>query len=218
MKKKCRRCNIEFETNSDNFYHRKTSKDSWETICKICNKKEKRRKNIHVDKDGNILCLVCKEYKEPLKFNISGNNLHRNYRDGRCIDCKKKQAEKRKITNKGNGSIERMLLSRYLGLKERAKKKGLIVDFQKEFLLELWNKQKGYCAISGIKMTYENFKGRVFTNISVDRIDSSKGYIKENIQLICMAVNQMKSDLTLDELLYFCEKIYSNFGLNYEEY
>ena len=56
-------------------------------------------------------------------------------------------------------------------------------------------------------MTYYFDSGRVPTNLSVDRIDSSLGYIKGNIQLVCMAVNQMKSDLTVEQLKYFCKSI-----------
>ena len=56
------------------------------------------------------------------------------------------------------------------------------------------------------------FKGRIFTNVSVDRIDSNKGYTKNNVQLVCMAINQMKSDMSIEELLYFCEHIVYNNG------
>lgn len=51
---------------------------------------------------------------------------------------------------------------------------------------------------------------RVPTNISVDRIDPKQGYIKGNLQLVCMAVNQMKSDLTIEQLKYFCRSILQN--------
>lgn len=79
------------------------------------------------------------------------------------------------------------------------------IDLQ--YLHELWDKQKGLCALSGMPMTYYFDSGRVPTNLSVDRIDSSLGYIKGNIQLVCMAVNQMKSDLTVEQLKYFCKSI-----------
>jgi hypothetical protein len=59
-------------------------------------------------------------------------------------------------------------------------------------------------------MTSLSNTGRILTNLSIDRIDSKKGYIKDNIQFVCMAVNQMKSDLTLDELYFFCESILKN--------
>lgn len=43
-------------------------------------------------------------------------------------------------------------------------------------------------------MTFYLDNGRTFTNISIDRITPNLGYTKENIQLVCMAVNQMKSN------------------------
>lgn len=56
-------------------------------------------------------------------------------------------------------------------------------------------------------MTYKIDNGRSHTNVSIDRIDSDKGYTIDNVQLVCMAVNQMKSDLTNEELMYFCNNI-----------
>lgn len=75
---------------------------------------------------------------------------------------------------------------------------------------ELWNKQNGLCAISNIPMTYTFNSGRIPTNVSVDRIDSNKSYTKNNIQLVCMAVNQMKSDLDMITFYRFCEAILLN--------
>ena len=43
--------------------------------------------------------------------------------------------------------------------------------------------------------------------ISPDRIDSSKGYTKDNIQFVCNRVNAMKNNMNTEELLYFCKKI-----------
>lgn len=56
-------------------------------------------------------------------------------------------------------------------------------------------------------MTYELDSGRVYTNVSIDQIDPSKGYTLNNIQLVCMGVNQMKSDLDMNTLLYLCNAI-----------
>ena len=56
-------------------------------------------------------------------------------------------------------------------------------------------------------MTYEMDNGRVYTNVSIDQIDPGKGYTKDNIQLICMGVNQMKSDLSMSELLFLCKQV-----------
>jgi hypothetical protein len=42
---------------------------------------------------------------------------------------------------------------------------------------------------------------------SLDRIDSTKGYSKDNIQIVCAQVNLMKHELTINELKFWCEKI-----------
>lgn len=56
-------------------------------------------------------------------------------------------------------------------------------------------------------MTYKFYEGRVNTNLSIDRIDSAKGYTRDNVQLVTMAANQMKNDLTIDELVGMCKRI-----------
>lgn len=49
--------------------------------------------------------------------------------------------------------------------------------------------------------------GRTPTNISIDKINRNLGYTKDNVQLVCMACNQMKSDLSDDMLYFFCKQI-----------
>lgn len=56
--------------------------------------------------------------------------------------------------------------------------------------------------------TYED--GRIPTNVSVDRIDSKKGYTRDNVQLVCMAINQMKSDLDNNTFYNLCKAVYRN--------
>ena len=43
--------------------------------------------------------------------------------------------------------------------------------------------------------------------VSVDRVDSTKGYTKSNIVLCCWAVNNIKQDLTVEELKYWSKLI-----------
>lgn len=53
----------------------------------------------------------------------------------------------------------------------------------------------------------KSYDGRTNTNVSIDRIDSSKGYTKDNIWLICSAVNFMKSNLNLEEFKQYCQAV-----------
>lgn len=76
----------------------------------------------------------------------------------------------------------------------------------------MYNSQKGLCALSGKEMTYFSGIGRVPTNISIDRIDSSIGYEELNIQLVCIQANKMKAELLQNDLLDWCSNI-----INYDK-
>jgi hypothetical protein len=207
MCKKCTKCNTEYSTNVEEHFHKKhNTKDGLNNICRYCCL-ENRHKVPHVNEDGSILCTRCLIYKENDEFDINDKKWYRKNKDNRCKVCKKKQYHKRRIQNRGDNGIERLLTERYCALRDRAKTKGMIVGFERGYLKELWELQNGICAISGIEMTTVVFNGRVPTNISVDRKDSNIGYTKENVQLVCMAVNQMKNDLSQEELIFFCNKI-----------
>lgn len=78
----------------------------------------------------------------------------------------------------------------------------------KEFTKSTKNKQ---CALTKFPMTliWGNGKKNIY-NLSVDRIDSSKGYTKDNIQLVCAAANMMKGYMEYNDLIHFCEAIIKN--------
>jgi len=80
----------------------------------------------------------------------------------------------------------------------------------KEFLHNLYYKQKGKCALSGIQMTHIMGQGRVNTNISIDRINSKLGYTENNVRLVCVIVNIMKHTSSDNELFYWCLTILNN--------
>jgi hypothetical protein len=74
-------------------------------------------------------------------------------------------------------------------------------------ILQMFYSQEGKCAISGVKMTWGFGRGRVSTNVSIDRVDSSKGYTVDNVQLVCDYVNCMKLDQPQEKFIQWCEII-----------
>lgn len=166
-----------------------------------------RSKFKQFDEDGNLLCHSCKQYKPLDCFDKNIDKWFRAEKDSRCKECKRNAYLRRKEKNRGSKDLNRLLYERFHGLKDRARKKDIQCNIDLQYLHELQNTQKGLCALSGIPMTYYFDSGRVPTNVSVDRINSNLGYIKGNLQLVCMAVNQMKSDLTIEQLKYFCKSI-----------
>ena len=79
-----------------------------------------------------------------------------------------------------------------------------------EDILNLYEQQRGLCALSGVEMTYRTGVGRVKTNMSLDRIEAGGPYIKENVRLVCTHANTIRNDLTDEEMLWWCNKIIQN--------
>lgn len=94
--------------------------------------------------------------------------------------------------------------------KSRAKAKALPIDIDVDYLLELWDKQEGYCAITGSVLTHHRMgsgaRERNF-NVSLDQKEPSKGYTKGNVQLICLRVNLLKSDMDSAEFYWWIKTL-----------
>jgi hypothetical protein len=84
------------------------------------------------------------------------------------------------------------------------------VNITSEYLDELYEKQNGKCALTGLSIeasiTNTKNRGRVWT-ASVDRIDSSKDYVEGNVQWLHKDINRMKWDLDTDKFIELCKLV-----------
>ena len=64
-----------------------------------------------------------------------------------------------------------------------------------------------FCPLLNIKLTFEYSLETRDSYYSLDRIDSNKGYIKGNVQVMSIKANTMKNAATHDELLTFAINI-----------
>ena len=211
LQQQCDVCGRLLDKNISNFrkYSRKTNGLNIHTTCRDC---EDRIKLNTEWKDGKLLCHICGEYKEPSEFTYAGANKYtlRQNKECRCSSCKLEQRKAAIATYDNDVKLEKVLQARWLAAKSRAIDKSIPFTITKEDLLTVWKAQNGKCAISGLDMTYELGEGRIYTNVSIDQIMPSKGYTIDNIQLVCMAVNQLKSDLDMDTILILCSAIVDN--------
>lgn len=84
------------------------------------------------------------------------------------------------------------------------------VEVSLEYLLDVWENQKGICVYSGVQLVLPNKKSSKHEMASLDRIDSSKGYIEGNIQFISAAMNYMKNTMSHEETVELCKIIASH--------
>lgn len=90
-------------------------------------------------------------------------------------------------------SVRGRLYSVFHKSQQRSKLKNLVHGIDFEFVLSLWGKQQGKCAVTGIEMTLErNPPGKRFFlpwSPSLDKIDASGLYTEGNVRLVCVVVN-----------------------------
>jgi len=107
----------------------------------------------------------------------------------------------------GCGNIATWMVGR---LKTNAKRKH--VNFSSclgcSALWELYKRQGGRCALTGLEIIFppHSYK-RSQGTASLDRTDSSKGYVPDNVQWVHKDVNNVKGSLSLKRLLFLCKKI-----------
>jgi len=103
------------------------------------------------------------------------------------------------------------------GIKKRARLKGHEYSVSAKYLWELYEAQGGKCSISGepIGFVKPYAKNERLQTASLDRIDSSKGYIEGNLQWVHKYVNNMKMSLDQGVFIRMCKKISENNEVTY---
>lgn len=89
------------------------------------------------------------------------------------------------------------------------------MDLTPEYLKEIFENQEGKCVYTKVPLQLWNYKVKGGNNklytASLDRIDSSKPYVKGNVQFVSMAANLMKHTMTHEETIEFCKIIACNY-------
>ena len=103
----------------------------------------------------------------------------------------------------------------YTLLKWRCKKSGRELPVSIEYLWQLFLAQNRLCALTGLPLTFANYRSGKRSGAeqtaSVDRIDSSKGYVEGNVQWVHKDINLMKNHFDQDHFVEMCRRIAAKF-------
>ena len=94
-------------------------------------------------------------------------------------------------------------------IRARAKAMGREFDLTLQDLLNMNEDQGGRCIISNVRMQYSagsDGRRNPFA-ASVDRRDTSRGYVLDNVQLVCLIVNIARSDFAMEDFILACEAV-----------
>lgn len=145
---------------------------------------ERKLRRIQMVKQG--MSIECKIHGIHSEWRVHSQNN---------VQCKKCSSEWQKRRN-----ILYPVKSCLKNARQHAKKYGDIFDLDEEYLDQMRKNQQNKCSLSDIDFDEKNMP-------SIDRIDSKKGYIKENVQLVLYEINKMKSNLDEKRFIYLCEKV-----------
>jgi hypothetical protein len=192
-----------------------------EVLVKVCNccQIEKQSNEYYKNRsknNGERLRSTCKQCVDNINKEWRKENNTKNNEIAR--DWRKKNVEKtQQITAKHYKKHSKDIIEKIQDRKSNVEgmlkcllsfkgRKGIL---HYDDVLNLYHKQNGLCALSNEKMTFIQKKGKISTNMSIDRIDSSKGYDITNIRLVCYIVNVMKHTGNDKELYDWCAAILS---------
>ena len=154
-------------------------------------------------------CTVCKKEKDVHAFHRS-NRLKSGYQ-AQCKDCKNTYTREHYLRNKrrrreqlreykqSGGTTHYFATVLLQSAKQRAVQKQRLCTLTPKDIVGLRETQKNQCAYLGTEMVWRP-KAGIF-QVSLDRIDSSRGYILSNCQLVSDGINRLKSDMKKEDFV-----------------
>jgi len=171
---------------------RETVVKHMETSLGVQTKRNGPRKSADWVDTYNIRCSECLEVKPMAEFYKIRKDS--SYLYSFCKGC-----------NSGREKVR--YLSRYVtwrkkwyDLKNSSARRSIDFDISEEYLQYIYETQEGLCAYTGIELDLSTGRGLAHDCVSIDRFDTSIGYVEGNV-LVCSArSNTIKHNQTLEEL------------------
>ena len=198
--KHCSKCRE--EKLSDCFYRNDKIKSGLSSWCKDCTRtasRERQRANPQqYDPEYRRL------YHQRNKDKINAERRERYWADPEKYRAMGRDYARSLLLTK-EWTMEEAVKAMLARAKQRARKKGIAFDLDYDFLLSIAVLN---CPVDGLPLDWlreldRNGKPHA-QSPSLDRIDSTKGYTKDNVTIISHKWNNWKSNMTVDdiELLY----------------
>lgn len=151
-----------------------------------------------IEKEAKVLCKctecnVTERYVPALQL-INGVSK-------RCSVCGYSNKNENNPAWKGYKEIPYSWFSKYFERNQRKR----FGDITIKDVYDLWIKQNKKCSLSGLDIDFIKRENGV--SASIDRVDSKKEYVINNIQLVHKDVNLMKNHFQQEYFINMCERI-----------
>lgn len=158
--------------------------------------------------DGTYLCNKCFEVKPVSDF--YPDKVTRTRLRGSCKVCDIKKVNAQHTHNLSRALRNLWVRHKSNGVHGSKRRQEFTAEgcITPELLMEMWKSQEARCAVTGCQLTHIQGKGfRVWTNVTLDRINNDRGYVRDNIRLVCRAANYMKAGMSDTEMVEWAQAI-----------
>lgn len=195
-KRKCWKCKNEKELTNEFFSKDSIDKFGFQKACKICQKETaKKYKETHTE-----------YFKEKNKEHYNKESNPERYQKYKVQFLTGRDKQRTSI----RGRMGELLSS----AKGRAKNKNLPIDIDLDFLLNLYEQQNGKCKLTNLELKFERNKDSKQNFMpfspSLDKVDASKGYTKDNVRLVCVIVNLALNNFGEETFKIMCQAYINN--------
>ena len=112
--------------------------------------------------------------------------------------------------NKNYRGYDNLTKTQWWLIKYRAKRRKMKINVTRDYAWKLFLKQNRKCRFTGWPLQFGSYYYNVETTASLDRIDSSKGYVKGNVQWLHKDVNRMKWSKSDTDFIKMCHAVAGN--------
>lgn len=215
QEKICNQCKIKKEINCFNIHHKNANGSiCYRSKCKKCiweiEKKRRDSKRIKPKQrynkiiDGMKICSKCGKNKSIGDYHFMNK---KNQIRPECINCEKKYNNYRRNINENKEKMKKYnqtIQQKYKSYAKKAYKRNFNFDLTIEEFAKLTRNKNCYLCNDFYKI------------IGIDRIDSKKGYVKNNCLSCCTDCNYAKLNTPLKDFYKLVEKIYKNKPIFFE--
>ena len=175
-----------------------TSINEIETRVKVISKSFNKKTFLHME------CQCGKQ------FSMRKDYVDRLYKNNKPITCGCQRVYLEKDQHflwSGFNDISGFYFSSF---RCKAKRKKIIFDITIEDIWNIYLKQDKLCNLSKVPVFFSKSRKKEEQTASIDRIDSSKGYTVDNIQIVHKNINLMKNVLTQPDFVNWCKLVSMN--------
>lgn len=165
-------------------------------------KTEVKKKWEEIKIKNKNLCKICHLEKPLQDFSRINQNRNLSYDtwSSECKKCERLRKRKEKVHAIESKGLEYNISTIFKEIQRRSEKYKREFDIDVSFLIDLYKKQNGICPYTGIQMSFDI---NTYERMSLDRIDSNLGYVKNNVVWSCWIANNMKQNMTIEQMKHW---------------